>query len=548
MAEDDADLPELPEYRDNSFINRLPPVMSIAEALRNLTRLPIHSDEERQYPAHLRCHCLQRLGRYFVPLERHLQLEVRLSALIRQGYVGRNPNTTDYLHRLHNDHERVLKKDLSAVIHPVETTASGFALIGCSGIGKSKSVERILQLYPKLIHHQEPFSLEQVVWLKLECPHKGSVKQLCISFFHEMDKLLRTRNEARYGSSRLSIDTMVVHMAEVADRHALGLLVIDEIQHLMRAPGAGRDDLLNFLVALVNTIGIPVMIIGTPAAMPLLQGAFRQARRASGLGSLIWERHANDATWNHFIDRMWRYQWTREPTPLTDELRHVLYEESQGIVDLVVKLYMLAQLQVIQLNALTGRDKGEQLTVGLFKHVAGDAFRLLAPMITALKRNDRAALEKYDDLQPLDDYVFQAFQTAMVRLSPTPAKEAATPVEPTSASPNQDGTDAVLASLEGLGLARDVAQVLLAQVKAENPNLNPLDLVATIASKLRERGPEVKPVKPRKSRDKAIVPVRAVDPADLRIIVSTGTTSGAPAYEALLASGAIKPPLRDIAV
>lgn len=548
MTRDDADIPELPEYRDNPFINRLPPILSIPGALRTLTRLPIHRDEERQYPSHLRCHCLQRLTRYFVPLERHLQLEVRLSALIRQGYVGRNPTTTDYLHRLHNDHERVLKKDLSAAIHPVETTASGFALIGCSGIGKSKSVERILHLYPKTIAHQEPFSLEQVVWLKLECPHKGSVKQLCISFFHEMDTLLHTRNEVRYGSSRLSIDTMVVHMAEVADRHALGLLVIDEIQHLMRAPGTSRDDLLNFLVALVNTIGIPVMIIGTPAALPLLQGAFRQARRASGLGSLIWERHADDATWNHFIDRMWRYQWTREPTPLTDDLRRVLYEESQGIIDLVVKLYMLAQLQAIQLNAFTGRDKDERLTVGLFKHVAGEAFGLLAPMITALKCNDRTALEKYDDLQPLDDYVFQAFQAAMVRLSPAPAKTAAEPLEPPPASPTQDGSDAVLASLEGLGLARDVAQVLLAQAKAENPGLSPLDLVGTIIGKLRERGPEVKPAKPRRNQPKAAKPARPIDPADLRVIVSAGVPAGATAYNGLLAAGAIKPPLQDIAV
>lgn len=547
MTRDDADLPELPEYRDNPFINRLPSVLSIPEALRNLTQLPLHRDEERQYPAHLRCHCLQRLGRYFVPLERHLQLEVRLSALIRQGYVGRNPNTTDYLYRLHNDYERVLQKDLSAIIHPVETTASGFALIGCSGIGKTRSVERILHLYPKVIHHQEPFSLEQVVWLKLECPHKGSVKQLCISFFHEIDKLLHTRYAARYGSSRLSIDTMVVHMADVADRHALGLLVIDEIQHLVRARGTGQDDLLTFLVALVNTIGIPVMIVGTPAAMPLLQSAFREARRASGLGSLIWERHAEDATWNHFIDRMWRYQWTRESTPLTDDLRRVLYEESQGIVDLVVKLYMLAQLQVIQLNAVTGRDKSERLTVGLFKHVAADAFRLLAPMITALRQNDRAALEKYDDLRPLDDFVFQAFQTATVRLTPAPAKPATEPLEPPPISSAQDGSEAVLTSLEGLGLARDIAQVLLTQAKAENPGLSPLDLVATIAAKLRERGPEVKPAKPRRNQEKAATPARPVDPADLRVVAFSEASVGTTAYDALLEAGAVKPPLQDIA-
>lgn len=109
-------------------------------------------------------------------------------------------------------------------------------------------------------------------------------------------------------------------------------------------------------------------------------------------------------------------------------------------------------------------------------------------------------------------------------------------------------SDAVLASLEGLGLARDVAQVLLAQAKTENPGLSALDLVATIIGKLRERRPEVKPLKRRRNQEKAAMPARPIDPADLRVIVSAGVPAGATAYDGLLAAGAVKPPLRDIAV
>ena len=307
--------PVLPEYRDNPFIARLPPLLPVADALAALTDLPFHLEAERRYTAHLRCHCIQRLARYFDPLSRHLALEQRIGTLIRQGYVGRNPNTTDYLHRLHNDYERVRRRDLGGKIHPVETTASGFALIGCSGIGKSRKVDRILRLYPQTVEHADPLALVQVPWLKLDCPHKGSAKQLCISFFHEVDRLLGTRFQARHGSGRIALDEMVVHMAEIADRHALGLLVIDEIQHLMQAPGTGRDDLLNFLVTLINRIGLPVMIVGTPAALPLLQGAFRQARRASGVGSAVWERMAEGGDRDAFVSRMWSLQWTKEELP-----------------------------------------------------------------------------------------------------------------------------------------------------------------------------------------------------------------------------------------
>lgn len=174
------------------------------------------------------------------------------------------------------------------------------------------------------------------------------------------------------------------------DLHAVGVLVIDEIQHLKQARGTGPDAMLNFLVTLVNTIGIPVIIIGTLGALPLLQGDFRQARRASGLGNLVWERMEDGAAWRHFIEKMWTYQWTREVSPLTDEIRRSLYEESQGIVDIVVKLFMLTQLRALQLNATRGRR--EILDTGLLKHVAAESFRVIHPMIDALKRGDRQAI------------------------------------------------------------------------------------------------------------------------------------------------------------
>lgn len=80
--------PMLPEYANNPFIARLPPLMSQQEALATLTDLPAYSIAERRYPAHLRCHCIQRLARYFDPMNRHLTLEHRISALIRQGYIA----------------------------------------------------------------------------------------------------------------------------------------------------------------------------------------------------------------------------------------------------------------------------------------------------------------------------------------------------------------------------------------------------------------------------------------------------------------------------
>ncbi|MHB1543038.1 MAG: hypothetical protein ACYCS1_01295 [Gammaproteobacteria bacterium] len=162
----DGSLPvALSEYSDNPFIARLPPLLSQRALLDALVSRPPFDERERGYPAHLRKHCIVRLVRYFEPLPRQVQLADRFAMLLRQGYVGRNPLTHDYLAHLHNGADRVEAGALDAPIgRPVENTAASFALVGCSGIGKTLSMNKVLHLYPQLIHHREPFSLIQIVW------------------------------------------------------------------------------------------------------------------------------------------------------------------------------------------------------------------------------------------------------------------------------------------------------------------------------------------------------------------------------------------------
>ncbi|MFT2095625.1 ATP-binding protein [Acidiphilium multivorum] len=408
----------LPEYRDNPFINRLPAQMSMREAWAFLSDPPDFSPSDRNYPAHMRVQCLYRLGRCFEPLEHHLRLEAAFSALLRQGYVNRNPLTTDYIRRLRDGHERIVARDLQAVRNPVRSSAAGFALLGASGAGKSTGVERVLEYYPQVIEHDEPFSMQQVTWLKLDCPFQGSPKQLCLSFFQQMDLILGTRFLANHGGSRSSLDLMMTQMAQIANRHALGVLIVDEIQHLTLAKGVGPAAILNFLVTLINVIGIPVVVIGTMGALEVLQGDFRQARRANGLGSDIWERLQPGQVWNHFVEFLWRYQWTREETPLTDDIRQVLYEESQGIIDVLVKLFMLGQLRVIELGVT--RKRPEVMDAGLLRQVAAEHFKIIEPMMGALKSGDRRKVAKYDDLRPLEPHVQQIMNAAQLRLAPAP--------------------------------------------------------------------------------------------------------------------------------
>jgi hypothetical protein len=530
----------LPEHRDNPFIAALPPLMSEQEAIASLLEEPHFDKLERTYPDHLRRACIMRLNRhYFKPLGRHLTLESRLAHLLRGGYDGRNIRAGSYLKHLHNNHERVIQRSLEACSNPAPSTATAMSLIGCSGIGKTETISRILRRYPQVIEHHEPYSFQQVVWLKLECPHMGSARQLCLDFFESMDRLLGTSYFRQF--HRGNLDLLSTQMGRIATQHGLGLLVIDELQSLISGRNQDREKLLNFLLALINKIGVPMLLVGTLAATPLLNDTVRNARRASGFGSLIWERLDRKDGWDYFISDLWRFQWTRQPTELQTEIVDCLYEETQGILDLAMKLFILAQFFAIQLAAQKPQTHGsEQLSVKLFRHVAKENFKLLEPMLTALKRGDREAIARYDDIRPFHDHIRDIFFKAQ----PSGSGDDALAVRLEKPVASVDPTDArqqVRQALAGFGVAPDVIELVLTNALAQTGSNDPIALIAAAVAQMQT----FQPVSVQAVLSKPIVPMRKVKPAlqehDVRTIVIRGQSTGKIAHQALSEAGLISP-------
>ena len=153
----------------------------------------------------------------------------------------------------------------------------------------------------------------------------------------------------------------------------------------------GADAMLNFFVTLVNTIGLPVILIGTSKALPILQGEFRQARRSSGHGDLIWNRMKKEHTWTMFVESIWKYQWIRSEVTLTAQMLDAIYEETQGIIVLAVILYVLLQEDAI----LSAR---ETFGVKDIRRVARKRMGLVQPMLEALRRNDQKLIDQYEDI------------------------------------------------------------------------------------------------------------------------------------------------------
>jgi len=153
--------------------------------------------------------------------------------------------------------------------------------------------------------------------------------------------------------------------------------------------------MLNFFVTLVNTIGVPTVLIGTTKAMSVLQSEFRQARRGSGQGDMVWERLQKDSNWDLLMGALWDYQWTKKEVPFTTEISDVMYTESQGIIDIAVKLYAMAQIRAIYSGI-------EEVNAGLIRQVAQENLKLVHPMLEALKSGDFRRISQFEDISTVD--------------------------------------------------------------------------------------------------------------------------------------------------
>jgi hypothetical protein len=289
------------------------------------------------------------------------------------------------------------------------------AIIGTSGMGKSLTVETVLSLIPQAIRHNEyngkPFDRTQIVWLKVDAAKDGSAKGLCRTIFSALDRIMGTNYYKQYFSypARDSLEVL----AKLAYVFGLGILVIDEVQRLNLARSGGEKELINFFSSLQKTLNIPVVLIGTYSAMNLFNDELGCSRILCSQGDIIWNTYADDDQfWGYFIEALWKYQFTNVETPLTKPLRKALYDESQGIIDIAVKLYMLAQLEVIGLD-------NEKITPKLIEIVAKRHLNMVRPILTAIRTRDVERIRQIKDICPPinDQDLNQEFRRAQERVA-----------------------------------------------------------------------------------------------------------------------------------
>ena len=454
-------------FQGNPLIESLPPRVSEDEIIKQLQHRPPYSEDQRLASREDRGMLVQTLLRLFQPFEKDIDIYRRIERCIRWAYADRNPFDPAFIRQQQHEYRAQQERTNSISYTQSYPNTSGFALLGISGLGKSTTLQHVLHRYPQVIKHSSyhgvPFNETQITWIHMDCPDNGSLKGLCFSFFAQLDNLLGTDYQEQYSKSKADLNTMQAAMARLARTFHLGILCLDEIQALAVAKDATIPvKTLNFLVNLVNTIGVPVILVGTPRALSFLQKEFQQAKRACGQGDALWSHMENDYVWRMFVKSIWKYQYTRNVVPLTDEMCDALFEEAVGVPFLAVTIYKLVQEYAIYSGEETFSPRS-------FHVAASQKMRLTKEMRTALLSGKDVNMNRYLDLTP---FHMEDFKLA--------AAKDVSPAEPPAPAPisKPDIRETAILALLGFGIDRPSAMQLVNRAIAKLPTCSQPTLLA----------------------------------------------------------------------
>ncbi|MFV8638089.1 ATP-binding protein [Ralstonia pseudosolanacearum] len=381
-------------FDGNPFIEALPKIER--SKLDFLTQLahspPAPTAATRRGNEIVRAMELATLNDIVYPFPEYQRAGLALTTIMRETYVARNPLATHDKQRRH----ALAARDEADVLLPADwkSSAKGHLILSVSGMGKTTFVQAFLLRYPTVIKHTQyqgtPLRCHQIPYLVVRVPHDGTLKSLCMQFFHEVDSLLGTDYSRQARGVRL-IAPMVQLMSQVATAVSLGVLVVDEVQNLRSSRGMNAELMLNLFSEIIERLGISLLVLATPAVQRVVEGSVRNARKLVSAGqTVISPMSSTDPQWEDFCDTYWQYSYVKKKGRLDKPIRDAWYRASAGNTAFAALAFFLAQR-----NEIGGR---EIVDVAAFERVAAIDMGFLQPAIAALRSGDPDRLCAFDDL------------------------------------------------------------------------------------------------------------------------------------------------------
>lgn len=400
----------IPAYANNPLISACGPIKDTIEIGKSLTYLPELPGESANLPFTLRKHLVPSIRDLFIPTPVCISLAETVDVMLRQGYCKRRPGTSEYWNTIYYNNN-------------TQNPPSAATLVGISGAGKTVSLEKILNLYPQFYVHQSfpgyIGEFTQLIWLKVDAPESGKLGDFAYNLMLATNQALGTEYFETSLKKEKRPPSMFDEWLGIAKKHALGILVIDEIQNFFKlAPKIERiknktedklelriidDQTLKSILTLSNTLRMPLLASGTPDGLAVFRSRLSTAQRLTtgGHHHLALPTRADD---KHFSSTIFptiiQYQWVKNKVQKSDELRDLIFDLTACIPRVYTNLWVASHKVAF--------EKGvDTLSKEIFIEAMNSYLKPVIPAIEALKSNNLNSLKKYEDLLPRDHHVWR---------------------------------------------------------------------------------------------------------------------------------------------
>ncbi len=268
------------------------------------------------------------------------------------------------------------------------STASGFAMVGLSGSGKSTGIEILTDRYPQVIVHQSDNGhWKQIPYLVVNMPANSSFDGLYREIGKSIDRALGNimpyyENIIRKATGRPNKLKEVERQIEM---FSVGVLIIDEIQNMDF--DSTREGSYDSLLTIANETKVGLVLVGTNEAKWKMTPELRTARR---IGNVInSDKYCrNKEFFRLIVEDLFQYQCFKEIVPVTDELVDTLYEMTFGIIDQLVGLFICMEEEYVY------RDSKDKINADFVRKVEKKYYPGMLDVLSATEVSE----EEYDQI------------------------------------------------------------------------------------------------------------------------------------------------------
>lgn len=227
-------------YPGNPYVEALPPMLAGQELIRALASVPLYSTSDRDRSTGERLQLLSALYEFYQPLTMTLDLYCEVYNAMQHCYGQYTPQRETAA--LQQGYAAMQGKAVAASIGG----GNSFSVVGVSGLGKSTALQRVLSLFPQIIHHEryngQMLCCQQIPYLVVQTPHDGSVKAMILDIYFLGAGLAASR-------AGKGLDALLVNRCGLGDNTVIP--TVGQLGGVLALVGQAGN-----LVALVNRVAL----------------------------------------------------------------------------------------------------------------------------------------------------------------------------------------------------------------------------------------------------------------------------------------------------